>query len=194
MIVLVENHIWGVSNSKISQITTTTTFSARNSDLALILSTWHSLQLHIRRVTGFVPAGKQYWYFKRNVLLVPSCSMSRTRLAPAPLQITRQIRISRNRHFKKQSQNCDQRSLPSSCQSVLRKEATNRTDFHNSYSACLLKFADKYRSWLTPDKIRYINLLPWLFFANESYRAGFNWYYLLGVPQYDFKCCHSTDM
>jgi len=75
--------------------------------LALILSTLHSLPLQVRRVTGFVPAAKQYCYFIRNVLLVPSCFMSRTRLAPAALQTTRQIRISRNRHFKEQSQNCD---------------------------------------------------------------------------------------
>jgi hypothetical protein len=52
MIVFEENHIWDISNSKISQITTTTTttttttaaaaaaaFSARNSDLVLILTT-----------------------------------------------------------------------------------------------------------------------------------------------------------
>jgi len=70
-----ESHIWEDSNSKISQ-TTTTTFSARNSDLALILSTWHSLglQLQVRRVTGlYLPAnniGTSYvtWCWYRRVL------------------------------------------------------------------------------------------------------------------------------
>jgi hypothetical protein len=113
MIVFEETHIWDISNSKISQITTTTTFtisnscsstfSARNSDLALTLSmTFLTTPGSPRH--RFVPAGKQYWY--RHVL-------SRTRLVPATLQITRQIRISRNRHLKEQSQNCDKRSLPS---------------------------------------------------------------------------------